>query len=106
MLVARTGDIALGTCVCVTYPQTPYPIAGVIGTGAPNFLTGGMAAALGNSTLVSFPCTTGPKTQMILAASVNTTNMLSWARLNDPIATGCVVGATIISATSTITSQT
>ncbi len=105
MIVARTGDIVSGTCICNSvYPFNPYPITGVIGAGAGNFTSGGLPVALGNLTMVNFICTSGPQTALILATSLNTTSAMSWAKLADPVMGACITGATITSTASTINS--
>jgi len=103
MLLARTGDPVMGTCICNSvYPYNPYPISGVIGIGISQFITGGISVALGNMTMVNFICTSGPQTAMIISTSQNTTTGMSWSKLGDSVMGACITGATITSAASTV----
>ncbi len=101
MILARTGDIVFGTCICNSiYPFNPYPISGVIGVGDTSFLLGGIPIAVGLKTMVNFICTSGPQTGFIIPSHTSSTGLMPWARLTDSVMGICVVGALITSTSS------
>lgn len=55
MWVSKVGDIAMGTCVCAS---NPFPATGVVTSGSAMISTTGIPIAVGNFSIVTFPCGT------------------------------------------------
>ena len=95
MLIAKVGDVASGTCVCAT---NPFPATGVVTSGSPMVSTTGIPIALGQLSIVLFPC----GTSTIMSPAINfTTGGIPVSKNGDSVL-GC--GNGILTATSTITS--
>lgn len=98
MIVAHVGDVVPGICVCVPVPPGPFPATGVVSTGAPMFMTGGMPVATMGGSVIMFPCGTSV---IAMGNPMFTTGGLPIGRLGDSV-TGCGIGTLV--GTSTITS--
>jgi len=57
-MYTKVGSIAIGTCVCVVPPVTPFPATGVVVNGHQQFLDTGIPVATAGLSLVMFPCGT------------------------------------------------
>ncbi len=57
-MYTKVGSVAMGTCVCVVPPVTPFPATGVVISGDPNFLQEGLPVAVAGTSMVMFPCGT------------------------------------------------
>lgn len=57
-MYTKIGSVAVGTCVCVVPPITPFPATGVVISGTPQFLELGVPVAVAGTSLVMFPCGT------------------------------------------------
>lgn len=98
MIVAKVGDVASGTCVCVPVPPGPFPATGVIMNGSPMVTTTGLPIAVSGLSMVMFPCGTSiivPGTPTLLNAGAPSSKM-------GDVVTGCGIGT--LMGTSTITS--
>jgi len=90
MMVAKMGDIAIGTCICVVPPVTPFPATGVITTGNVLLLTTGLPVA-DNLSIVMFPC--GPA--MIIAPQISFISGPGILARTGNMTTGCGIGTVI-----------
>lgn len=98
MLVAKIGDVAPGTCVCVVPPVTPFPATGVVMSSSSIISSSGIPLALAGISIVVFPC----GTSIIVPSGVSfTTSGTPLAKTGDSV-TGCGIGTLI--GTTNITS--
>lgn len=98
MIVAKVGDVAPGTCVCVPVPPGPFPATGVVMSGSSIMTTTGLPIAVSGLSVVMFPC----GTSVIVPGTPSLLDMGAPVAKTGDMVTGCGIGTLI--GTSTITS--
>ena len=91
-MYTKIGSVAMGTCVCVVPPITPFPATGVVINGNSQFLDMGIPVAVGGLSLVMFPCGTST------IVPVKTDFLLGGAPVSSPgdSTIGCGMGTIIL----------